>query len=91
MNEEEMKIEEEDGDVMGMVKMKVFIDLSKINGVVTDAKTATPGNPGVILLAVVEKPFEQETQYLRLHRSLAAIGVPVNAVRAREAIDTRRI
>ncbi|KAL3476115.1 alcohol dehydrogenase 3 [Aspergillus californicus] len=61
---------------------EAFIDFSKSTDIVADVKAATPGGLGahaVILLAVAEKPFQQATEYVRLHGSVVAIGLPGNA------------
>ncbi|KAL2001447.1 hypothetical protein VTN02DRAFT_1763 [Thermoascus thermophilus] len=69
---------------------ETYIDFTKTPDVPSAVRAATPSGLGpeaVLLLAAVEKPFQQATSYVQSRGTIVAIGMPSGAVLSGPVLD----
>ncbi|KAK4183463.1 putative alcohol dehydrogenase [Podospora australis] len=68
-----------------------YVDYMTSKDLVADVRAASPeglGPHGVLLLAPMEKPFQQATGYVRSHGTVVCIGLPAGAKVSMPVFDT---
>ncbi|KAK0669279.1 putative alcohol dehydrogenase [Cercophora samala] len=81
----------EKGESCKKLGAEVYVDYLKSKDLVADVKAATAdglGPHGVLLLAPMEKPFQQATGYVRSHGTVVCIGMPAGAKVSMPVFDT---